>query len=116
MTTEQLRKFCLSLPHATEDVKWEESLCFCVGGKIFAATSLATGRGGRVSFKTTPEEFVNLTEREGVVPAPYLARYDWVHLEDPDALRAEELKKCIAASHALVLAKLPRKLRRELES
>ena len=41
MNIEQLRKYCLSFPHATEDVKWGNDLCFCVGGKMFCVTGLA---------------------------------------------------------------------------
>ena len=36
MNIEQLRKFCLSFPGATEDIKWGNDLCFCVGKKMFA--------------------------------------------------------------------------------
>ena len=32
MAIDQLRKYCLSLPAVTEDVKWENNLVFSVGG------------------------------------------------------------------------------------
>ena len=38
MNIEQLRKFCLSFPGATEDIKWGADLCFCVGAKMFCVT------------------------------------------------------------------------------
>jgi predicted DNA-binding protein (MmcQ/YjbR family) len=38
MNIEQLRKFCLSFPGATEDIKWGADLCFCVGEKMFCVT------------------------------------------------------------------------------
>jgi predicted DNA-binding protein (MmcQ/YjbR family) len=40
MNIEALRKFCLSLPAVTEDVKWGADLCFSVGGKMFCVTSM----------------------------------------------------------------------------
>lgn len=107
---EQLREFCLSMPHATEDVKWGDDLCFCVGGKMFAVTGFESG--GRVSFKCTPEKFAELIEREGIKPAAYVARYHWVYLEEADALAETELKDLISKSYQLVFDKLPPKIRK----
>ena len=59
MNIEQLREFCLSLPHTTEDVKWGNDLCFSVGAKMFAVTGVDST--GSVSFKCTPEKFAELT-------------------------------------------------------
>ena len=47
------RTFCLSLPHVTEDLKWEKDLVFSVGVKMFAATSLEP-RDVKLSLKATP--------------------------------------------------------------
>ena len=33
MNIDEIRKYCLSMPHATEDVKWDNDLTFCVGKK-----------------------------------------------------------------------------------
>jgi Protein of unknown function (DUF419). len=35
----------------------------------------------RLIFKGDSEEFLELIENEGVVPAPYVGRYKWVMLE-----------------------------------
>ncbi len=67
-----------------------------------------------VSFKCTPEEFAELVEREGIVPAPYLARNHWVLLENLDVLPRTELKRLIKDSYDMVAAKLPKKVRVEL--
>ncbi len=112
MNIEQLRQFCLSLPHATEDVKWGADLCFCVGAKMFAVTDLDSGGG--VSFKCTPEKFAELTELPGIIPAPYVARYHWVRVEHPAAIDDAELKELISNSHKLVFEKIPPKVRRSL--
>jgi predicted DNA-binding protein (MmcQ/YjbR family) len=112
MNIEQLREFCLSMPHATEDVKWGADLCFCVGENMFAVTGLDSS--GEVSFKCTPEKFAELTERDGIIPAPYVARYHWVRVEKRDELAETELKDLISKSYQLVFEKLPHKIRKTL--
>ena len=74
MNFERVREYCLSLPHATEEVLWQKDLVFKIGGKMFAAIGLDAGPASQFSFKCTPEEFAELTELEGVIPAPYAAR------------------------------------------
>ena len=60
MTVESIRRFCLSLPHATENMQWGDDLCFKVAGKLFTVVYL--GHPARVSFKCTPESFAELIE------------------------------------------------------
>jgi predicted DNA-binding protein (MmcQ/YjbR family) len=104
MSVESIRRFCLSLPHATENLQWGDDLCFKVGGKIFAAISLSS-IPQRMSFKCTPEKFAELVEQEDIVPAPYVGRYKWVSLERLDGLPWSELKDLIGESYQMVAAK-----------
>lgn len=113
MNIDELRQFCLSMPHATEDVKWGSDLTFLIGGKMFAVTNLDEARRA-VSFKCTPEKFAELTEREGIRPADYVARYGWVTVEEMAAVEPDELKSLITNSYNMVRHKLPKKLRDEL--
>jgi predicted DNA-binding protein (MmcQ/YjbR family) len=76
MSVESIRRFCLSFPHATENLQWGDDLCFKAGGKIFALLSLSSVPP-RLMFKCTPEEFAELVEQEDIVPAPYVGRYKW---------------------------------------
>jgi len=69
-----------------------------------------------MSFKCTPEKFAELTERKGIVPAPYVARYHWVALESFDALKEKELKSLLGISYDLVFEKLPKKAKAQLEA
>jgi len=110
VNVEQLRKLCLSFPGATEQIQWGDDLLFKVGGKMFAITPLIPAPVC-LSFKTTDENFAELTERPGIIPAPYLARAKWVALESRDALSVPELEQLLRESYELVLAKLPKKLR-----
>ena len=116
MDAESVRKFCLSLPHVTEDVQWRSDLLFRIGNKMFAVVALEASSDHRMSFKCTPEVFAELTELEGIVPAPYVARYHWVALERFDALPERELKELLKNAYHLILERLPRKLRAQLES
>jgi predicted DNA-binding protein (MmcQ/YjbR family) len=115
MSVEFVRKVAMSLPHATEQIQWEDHLLFKVGGKMFAITSLGP-EGVRLSVKSTPERFYELTEIPGVIPAPYMARNHWVALEEWDAIRRNEMEDLIRESYELVFAKLPKKTQGQLSS
>ena len=116
MDAESLRKFCLGLPHVTEDVQWGSDLLFRIGNKMFAVVALEAAAGHCMSFKCTPEGFAELTERAGIVPAPYVARYHWVALERFNALPERELKELLKNAYQLIRDKLPRKVKAELDS
>ncbi len=108
-----VRDLCLSFPHATEQVTWGADLTFRINGKIFAVTVLEPAKVW-LSFKCSAENFADLTERAGIIPAPYMARAQWVALETKDALPKEELAVLLQDSYNLVLAKVPRKTREAL--
>ena len=115
MDLENIRAFCLSLPHAGEKVQWGDDLVFKVGGKMFAVLVLEPKYSVRMSFKCTPEKFAELTEREGIIPAPYSARYSWVACEQFNTLEGAELKALLRESYQLVFEKLPKKAKAALE-
>jgi predicted DNA-binding protein (MmcQ/YjbR family) len=107
-----LRKHCLSLPHTTEEVQWVSQLLFKVGGKMYATIALEGEHG--LAFKCSAEEFEELIERPGIIPAPYLARAKWVALEHEGAIPRAELKQRITRSYELVKAGLTKKAQAEL--
>jgi predicted DNA-binding protein (MmcQ/YjbR family) len=109
--TEAVRQFCLALPHTTEGIQWANDLVFKVGGKMYAVMTLDAPHPVQISFKCEAEVFSELTEKEGVIPAPYLARASWVALHSFSVLTAAELKTYLTAAHAIVLAGLPKKTR-----
>lgn len=113
MNIDQLRKLCLSFPGATEQVQWEDDLVFKVGGKMFAVTPLEPARLW-LSLKADPDEFHDLTEHPGIIPAPYLARAKWIAIESPQALAQQEVADLLRKSYDLVVAKLPRTVRESL--
>jgi len=114
MDLEALRKYCLSFPGATEDIKSGADLCFCVGAKMFCVTGADSVTGG-LSVKCTPEKFADLIEREGIDPAAYVGRYKWVRISDLDAVSNDELNDLISTSYQLVRDKLPKGVRDRLK-
>jgi predicted DNA-binding protein (MmcQ/YjbR family) len=106
MNVDEIREFCLSFPHTTENMQWGDDLCFKIGGKIFTIVSLDNPR---LCFKCTPETFAELIEREDIHPAPYVGRYKWVMLDRLDAVRWDELQELIRRSYEMVVAKAPAK-------
>ncbi len=115
MDIEQVHAHCLSFPHVTEVVLWGNDLVFKIGGKMFAVIGLDAASDHCMSFKCTPEKFAELTERKGIVPAPYVARYHWVALERFSALSGKELKSLLQTAYDLVVTKLPKKIKARLE-
>jgi predicted DNA-binding protein (MmcQ/YjbR family) len=113
MAIDWVRRYAKSFPHTTETVQWGNDLVFKIGGKMYAAAPLEPAPVW-LSFKCPPEEFAELTERPGIVPAAYLARAHWVSLENEDALPAAEIKRLLRQSYDLVFAKLPRKTQAQL--
>lgn len=114
MDIERILKYCLSLSHVTEDIQWENDLLFRIGGKMFAVVNLDTASPNRVSFKCTPEQFAELTQTEGIIPAPYLARHHWICIQRHDSIRMKEMQDLIKNSYDLVFAKLPAKVQKKL--
>jgi predicted DNA-binding protein (MmcQ/YjbR family) len=113
MTIEEIQTICKHLPAVTEDIKWEDHLCFNVGGKMFLVTS-PDSLPPSASFKVPEEDFEELATREGFMPAPYMARYQWVHLDNISRLSPREWAQHITASYRLVAGKLPQKVRQGL--
>jgi len=114
MDIDTLRKHCLSFPHVTENVQWGYDLVFKVDGRMFAVAPLEVAPV-RLSFKCSPETFAELCEREGVRPAPYMARAQWVALEQLTTLPDSELRELLAEAYRLIWEKIPKKRRAELE-
>ena len=108
VTIDDIRSFCMTLAGTTEDVKWQSDLVFSVGGKMYAVVCLDPPH--TVAFKCTRDAFVELVERDGIIPAPYLARAMWVQERGlGEALDRREREQLLRTSYDLVSAKLPKK-------
>ena len=105
---DSIRSLCSSFPDATQDMPWPDDLCFKIRGKIFASIVLSDGRYPRITLKVTPEAFHDLCEVEGIAPAAYVGRYNFVTLANPNVLPARQLEDLIRQSYELVEAKAPK--------
>ena len=110
---DEIQNICKKLPHVTEDIKWESHLCYNIGKKMFIITSPDTSPVS-ASFKVDDEDFSELQEREGFIPAPYLARYKWIHVDDITRLSKKQWQLYLTKAYDLVSSKLPAAMRKEL--
>src|SRR5438270_13065629 len=105
MNVDIVRTICRALPAVTEDIKWGSDLVFSVGGKMF--TVVNTDRPHTVAFKCTPDTFAELIERDGVIPAQYMARAIWVQERSfGDVIDRRDLDVIFKTCVVLVYAKL----------
>ncbi len=103
MNIELLRQICNEMEDVTEDIKWKHDLCFMVLGKIFCMALLQ--ENFRVSFKVKDVEFEELIDTEGILPAPYVARYKWILIQDPERFSLLEWKHYLTQSYRMVRLK-----------
>lgn len=121
MTRDTFDEFCATLPATTHIIQWGNASVWKVGGKIFAICSTwgkaaeGEAKGDRFSFKCSQLSYQILIEQDGLVPAPYLARAKWVAMENEHALSDDELKSYITNAHKIIVGKLTKVLRQELE-
>lgn len=105
--------FIGTLSATTINPQWE-ALVAKVGGKVFCILGDDPGyRPSALVFKVTEIAFDGLVEIEGIDQASYFARRQWVRVA-PGSLDPDLLEGYIRQSHALVTARLTRKLRAEL--
>ncbi len=114
MNAASIREYCINLPHVTEVVQWGGHLVLKVGGKMFAIVALEPQDDVVLSFKATSDQFYELQEWPGIVPAPYLARSQWLALQRFDAVRDDELKELLATAYRIIFEKLPKRMKEEL--
>lgn len=113
MNVPAIKKYCAALPHATGDIKWGVDQVYSIGGKMFCVACVTEANRATVSFKVDDDLFLSYSDRDGFIPAPYMARAKWVQVIDLKKVADAELKALIRRSYELVALKLTRKLRAE---
>jgi predicted DNA-binding protein (MmcQ/YjbR family) len=113
LTLAQLEALCGHWPGVTHDVKWSDNSVFSAGDKMFAMMS-SSGSEERLSFKVDDDRFLALTDRPGIIPAPYLARAHWISITEPQRFATSELAAFVLDAYTLIRAKLTKKLQAEL--
>ena len=79
---------------------------------MFAGFQLPDGEP--IGFKVEPRVFDAMTGKNGVIPAPYMAKHSWISVTERKKVPAAKLKELLSESHRLVVEKLPAKARRDL--
>lgn len=117
MNYEDLQMYCSSKPGVTEEFPFgETTLVFKVMGKAFALCGLDEVEA-RVNLKCDPERAIELRDEfPDIIPGWHMNKKHWntVYLERelPDAL----VRELIDHSYDLVVRKLTKALKEELES
>lgn len=114
MNAEDIRTICRQLPAVKEDIKWGHDLVFTIGEKMFCVVGLDQ-HPTSASFKVTDEEFEEMCTWPGFKPAPYVAKYKWVWIDDITKMKKTLWKKYLQQSYELVKEKLSTKLKKQLD-
>ena len=80
---------------------------------MFCVACVDSNKQSSVAFKVDDDLFLSYSDRDGFIPAPYMARAKWVQIIDLKKVSDAELKALIKRSYELVALKLTKKLRAE---
>lgn len=115
MTLEEFNDFCSSLKATTSVVQWGGASVWKVGGKVFALCGVWGEQSHhKVVFKASDLAYEILKDEPGIVSAPYLGRYKWIQVQDPDAMSDQEVRAYIQTAYEIVTQKLTKAKRREI--
>jgi predicted DNA-binding protein (MmcQ/YjbR family) len=108
MTIEDIQRICKQYKGVTEDIKWGDHLCFNIGDKMFLVT-VPDQSPPSASIKVSDEDFETLPLKDGIIPAPYMARYKWVYLDDINRFSKNQWELYIKQAYQIVASTLPAK-------
>lgn len=115
MDIEDVRTYCLSKPHVTEDMPFgPEYVVFRIGGRIFCCLALVLGNV--VQLKWSPAEFDEVTEKYSYVRQAWhwhkrhMIQFDFDEVPIPDAVA----KALIDRAYAYVRGRLPKRIQQEM--
>lgn len=116
MNIEDFRIYCLSKKGVEETFPFgEETLVFKVMGKMFALTGLDS-EVFTANLKCDPARAVELRERyPEIQPGYHMNKRHWNTVELETGLEDTLLTELIDHSYELVVQKMPKRLREELE-
>lgn len=110
MNIEDLREYCLSFPHTSEGLPFDETtLVFKVVDKIFCLADLETFE--MINVKCDPEEAVLLREEyEAVLPGYHSNKRHWNSLIMDGSLPDHLIKEWVKNSYDLVVKGMTKKM------
>lgn len=115
MNIEEFRTYCLQKIGVTEELPFDEfTLCFKVGGKIFALTNLES-KPLSFNVKCDPEKAVALREMYACVqPGYHMNKKHWNTIRADGSVSRKLLQEWIDDSYNLVVASLSKVQRQAL--
>ena len=115
MNIEEFRHYCLAKKGVTEEFPFgKDTLVYKVQGKMFALADIDVFSG--INLKCDPEEIPELREQyPAVQPGYHMNKKHWITVMMDDSLPDDLIRSWIDNSYQLVVAKLPKKLRNELD-
>ncbi|MCM1021563.1 MAG: MmcQ/YjbR family DNA-binding protein [Muribaculum sp.] len=117
MDVEELREYVLSLPKVEENQPWAEPqyemlITYKVGGKWFM---LEDPDNKFIDVKCDPETIAEMQSRyEGAFPAWHMNKEHWLGIRLTSDVPNSIIKQVIKDGYELIVAKLPKKLRENL--
>ena len=112
----KLVDYCQSLPNATSERKWRNTLVFMVGQKMFALFIMdERDKPVELWCKVDDEVFLSYTDQPGIRPAPYLARAKWIAMEK-NAMTDAMAKQVVSRARDIIFMKLPKRMQNELRA
>jgi predicted DNA-binding protein (MmcQ/YjbR family) len=111
MTITFFREYCLSKPGTSEDTPFDENtLCFKVGGKIFAIIDIELFES--VNLKCDPERAVELREQyHGIGPGYHMNKKHWNTVMFDGSVSDKLVLELVDHSYDLIFNSLPKKIK-----
>lgn len=116
MNIEELREYCLTKKGVTKSFPFDETtLVFKVAGKMFCLTDLVDDFA--VALKNDPEKNMELRQRfPSVRPGYHMNKQHWNTVSIDGSISDKMLKQLIDESYRIIVNKLPKKFREELQN
>lgn len=116
MNIVEFRDYCLSFKGITEELPFDnKTLVFKVMGKMFALTDI--DEFDFINLKCEPEKCLELREKyEGITPGYHMNKKMWNSVSTKSDVSDSKIKELINISYDLIVQKLPRKIKDELEN
>jgi len=116
MNIEELREYCLAKKGVTESFPFDEStLVFKVAGKMFCLTDLVDDFA--VALKNDPEKNMELREQYPAIrPGYHMNKQHWNTVQIDGTISDKMLQQLIDESYRIIVNKLPKKFREELQN
>lgn len=115
MNIEEFRDFCIQKYGVTEEFPFDQkTLVFKVMGKMFALIDVDLFES--VNLKCDPEQAVRLREEyEAVKPGYHMSKKHWNTISFDGSMADHEVFHWVNHSYDLVVSKLPKKIREEVD-